>query len=63
MMPTDQIACCSARSTRVVGIRLHNEIVYNWDMSELRAYSLVDWDTPNPSLKLEEKWTLLKRWT
>ncbi|SFU69438.1 hypothetical protein SAMN05216364_10713 [Porphyromonadaceae bacterium KHP3R9] len=34
------------------------DLLYALGYDELRAYSLVDWDTPNPSLKLEEKWTL-----
>ena len=33
-------------------------LLYALGYDELRAYSLVDWDTPNPGLQLEEKWTL-----
>lgn len=33
-------------------------LLYALGYDELRAYSLVNWDTPNPGLQLEEKWTL-----
>ncbi len=41
----------------VVWIAQRN-LLYALGYDELRAYSLADWDTPNPALKLEEKWTL-----
>ena len=34
------------------------KLLYALGYDELRAYSLVHWDTPNPGLQLEEKWTL-----
>ena len=32
--------------------------LYALGFDELREYSLVDWNTPTPSLKLEKKWTI-----
>ncbi|OJV35601.1 MAG: hypothetical protein BGO33_13785 [Bacteroidia bacterium 43-41] len=33
-------------------------LLYTLGYDELRAYSLVNWDSPNPGLQLEESWTL-----
>ena len=33
-------------------------LLYALGYDELRAYSLVDWETPNPGLRLEKKWIL-----